>query len=269
MPSTLTIQLGGDEKMPFRLTGKEKDDETGFTNFGARLLDPKTSRWLSVDPAMGEYIPQAPVNDEARKYNQNLPGLGGIFNLVNANPYHYAGNSPVKYVDLDGNFDSLSPDGSIIYDFPLTGGGGGGFNGLDIGLGLLGLGMGLAIIQSENNKAEGNNQASSTNENAQDNAAAVSPAPQEPNKNKDNKNRSWKFGEHHSKQQWFNRMERGGWTEQRINEAINSGDSFSAYNNVNPGNSATRYIHPETGNSVVIDDVTNEILHLGGPGFGY
>jgi RHS repeat-associated protein len=95
-------QLGENEKMPFRFTGKEKDDETGFTNFGARLLDAKTSRWLSVDPAMGEYIPQAPVNDEAKKHNQNLPGMGGIFNTVNANPYHYAGNNPVRYIDPDG-----------------------------------------------------------------------------------------------------------------------------------------------------------------------
>jgi RHS repeat-associated protein len=120
MPSTLTIQLGGDEKMPFRLTGKEKDDETGFTNFGARLLDAKTSRWLSVDPAMGEYIPFAPVDDEARKYNQNLPGLGGIYNTVNANPYQYAGNNPVKYVDPDGEIleNNTSRWVYVVYETP-------------------------------------------------------------------------------------------------------------------------------------------------------
>jgi hypothetical protein len=42
------------------------------------------------------------VNDEARRNNQNLPGQGGIFNLVNLHVYHYAGNNPVKYVDPDG-----------------------------------------------------------------------------------------------------------------------------------------------------------------------
>ncbi|MCL2130292.1 MAG: hypothetical protein FWH35_08070, partial [Treponema sp.] len=51
---------------------------------------------------MGEYIPGAPVNDEARKRNQDLPGIGGVFNIVNLHVYHYAGNNPVKYVDPDG-----------------------------------------------------------------------------------------------------------------------------------------------------------------------
>ena len=51
---------------------------------------------------MGEYIPGAPVNDEVRKHNQNLPGMGGVFNTVNLHLYHYAGNNPVKYVDPDG-----------------------------------------------------------------------------------------------------------------------------------------------------------------------
>jgi RHS repeat-associated protein len=83
-------------------TGKELDEETGLYYYGARYLDPRTSRWLSADPAMGEYIPVAPVNDEARRRNGNLPGMGGIFNYVNLHVYHYAGNNPVKYLDPDG-----------------------------------------------------------------------------------------------------------------------------------------------------------------------
>jgi hypothetical protein len=51
---------------------------------------------------MGEYIPEAPVDDEARKRNKNLPGMGGVFNYVNLHVYHYAGNNPVKLVDPDG-----------------------------------------------------------------------------------------------------------------------------------------------------------------------
>ena len=86
----------------YRPVVKELDTETGLYYYGARYLDPKTSRWLSGDPAMGEYIPSAPVNDEARKRNGNLPGMGGVFNHVNLHAYHYAGNNPVKYTDPDG-----------------------------------------------------------------------------------------------------------------------------------------------------------------------
>ena len=75
--------------------------------YGARYLDPKYSRWLSTDPALGEYIPKAPIDEDAKKHNENLPGMGGVFNVVNLNVYHYAGNNPVKYVDPDGEASIL------------------------------------------------------------------------------------------------------------------------------------------------------------------
>jgi hypothetical protein len=54
---------------------------------------------------MGEYVPQAPINDDAKKANRNLAGMGGVFNVVNLHVYHYAGNNPVKYTDPDGRDD--------------------------------------------------------------------------------------------------------------------------------------------------------------------
>ena len=92
----------GLDKLPFRFTGKEMDEETGLYYYGARYLDPKYSRWLSGDPALSDYIPKAPIDDEAKKHNENLPGMGGVFNVVNLHLYHYAGNNPVKYMDPDG-----------------------------------------------------------------------------------------------------------------------------------------------------------------------
>ena len=80
------------------------DEETGLYYYGARYLDPKYSRWISADPAFGEYIPFAPVNDDARRHNWNLPGMGGVFYIVNLQLYHYAANNPVRYTDPTGKW---------------------------------------------------------------------------------------------------------------------------------------------------------------------
>src|SRR5215467_6058652 len=63
-------------------------------------------------------------------------------------------------------------------------------------------------------------------------------------------------------------MARRGWTPSQIDEAVRSGQRIDAIDKAS-GNPATRYINPETGQSVVIDDITNEVIHIGGPGFVY
>ena len=64
-------------------------------------------------------------------------------------------------------------------------------------------------------------------------------------------------------------MSQRGWTPGQITEAIQNGQGVPAVNLVNPGNAATRYVHPTTGRSIVVDDVTEEVIHVGGDGFVY
>jgi hypothetical protein len=70
-----------------------------------------------------------------------------------------------------------------------------------------------------------------------------------------------KLGSHKSPQQWQNQLVQRGWTLELIDEAIASGRRYPAPNYVNHGNTATRYVSPRTGQSVVIDDQTGEVLY--------
>ena len=94
--------------MPYKFTGKELDEETELYYYGARYLDPQTSVWLSVDPALGDYLPTAGAD------NSSFPGVGGVFNTINENLYHYTGNNPMKYVDPDGNWVKNNTDYYVL-----------------------------------------------------------------------------------------------------------------------------------------------------------
>ena len=66
--------------------------QNGALRHGARYLDHKTSLWISVDPAVENFIS-----------NDYRSSSGGIFNTVNFNLYHYSGNNPITYKDPNGN----------------------------------------------------------------------------------------------------------------------------------------------------------------------
>ncbi len=60
-------------------------------------------------------------------------------------------------------------------------------------------------------------------------------------------------------------MARRGWTDQQIREAMLT-PGIAAVGKNGP---ATRYVHPVTGKSVVVDNATGEIFHVGGEGYIY
>jgi hypothetical protein len=64
-------------------------------------------------------------------------------------------------------------------------------------------------------------------------------------------------------------MRQRGWTADQIDEALRRGQRFAAANNLDPAKGATRYVHPITGRSVVLDNVTGEVIHVGGDDFVY
>ena len=99
------IDEGSDPfKLGYKFTGKEMDEETGYTYFGGRYYEPKTSRWISTDPALAEYLPRADqVYFPEEVFDaKKLKGAGGVFNSKNLNVYHYAGLNPLKLIDPDG-----------------------------------------------------------------------------------------------------------------------------------------------------------------------
>jgi RHS repeat-associated protein len=233
--------------------------ETGLTYMQARPYDPVAGRFLSVDPVT---------------FMQD--GRTGMFNR-----YSYTLNDPVNMVDPDGRRGQ--PPGPAEKD--LAG---------KAALAIKGVGFGLAIALESIHPSISVQKPDVGYLHANDRqvfftgaalplttsvigpgdeamaasaaGAGVAKGLGKPALKQASK---WQLGSHHSTTKWTNQMQGRGWTNSQIDDAINSGQQFSAANNVNPGNGATRYVNPDTGRSVVRDDTTNDILHLGGDNFKY
>jgi RHS repeat-associated protein len=77
-----------DKVTPYRFTGKEWDSETQLYYFGARYYDPRTSLWVSMDPALGPYL--------------SADGTDGIYGPVNLSLASYSRQRPLIMTDPDG-----------------------------------------------------------------------------------------------------------------------------------------------------------------------
>jgi RHS repeat-associated protein len=88
LPFGERIQGEGD-RVTYGFTGKEEDEESGLSYFGARYYDASIGRWMSKDP---EFV--------------NFPGRPG----PNFNLYAYGGNNPIKFIDRDGQKVLLGRD---------------------------------------------------------------------------------------------------------------------------------------------------------------
>jgi hypothetical protein len=72
-----------------------------------------------------------------------------------------------------------------------------------------------------------------------------------------------------SEGRWQNQLRARGWTHEQIEEAVQKGQNYPILNNLHPSHGATRYVHPKTGRSIVIDNATGAVIHVGGDGFKY
>jgi RHS repeat-associated protein len=262
----------------YKFTGKEHDSESGLDYFGFRHYGSSLGRFMKPDEPFAD-------QDEANPQSWNL--------------YSYVRNNPLRYTDPTGN--ACVSDGNEGWKDDNSGGetcaqvnaadqnaqpsvtvtatapnvalaAGAATLGLGwesgppdwaVGLGLLGLGcvqthcwMPIVNFFSQSGNAPPPASAPSTSQTA--------------TPNPDNGGgRKWKFGSNKSEQQWRSQLARRGWTPEQIDEAIANGQKFPAQNNINPSNGATRFVDPTTGRSVVLDNVTNEVIHVGGDGFRY
>lgn len=230
---------------PFGFAGGLYDADTGLVRFGARDYDAGRGRWTSRDPI----------------------GLGG----GDADLYRYVGNDPVNFVDPMGLAANPAMASATNGGFLSWLGFGLFANGVrDRSDGIAAIGRGdveRGARQAGRGACEmaiGGGAISAAATVGVGVAGAVVQAG-----GAAARSGGWTLGTGKSATKWEGQMAKRGWVPDQITEALQRGKQFPAENLVNKGNAATRYVHPETGRSVVLDDITKEVIHVGGDGFNY
>ena len=267
---------------PYKYNGKELDRSNGLDwyDYGARQYDAAIGRWHTVDPMAEDYF----------KYST----------------YSYGLNSPINNIDINGCFSTkfgawlyrlFNGGGQILKDV-------GGEYFVSEKVNNLGNEPGITVNRyfdwNGRNKGKNidlakqwsayiadikfqevcnthgmeyiktNNRSEAIRSIIQPMTLTILPNPILKNNLFHSvfpRNIKWEYGSFKSTTKWTSQMNKRGWTESQITEAINMGKKYKDINNVNKGHKASRYVHPKTGRSVVIDDITHELLQVGGNGF--
>ncbi len=88
--------------LPFLFSGKELDDETGLSYFGARYYEPRQGQWISADPILDGMLAGPQADASELEFHQH-----GLI-------YGYAGNSPTNLIDRFGlAFEHLKSEAAL------------------------------------------------------------------------------------------------------------------------------------------------------------
>ena len=254
--------------VPYTFSAKERDSETGLSYFGARYYTSDLSIWLSVDPMSDKF-----------------PSLS---------PYVYCANNPVKLVDPNGE-DVWKPDGkggwiaqagdnawtlhrdagiSFEKAIELMKAQGFVFTDNDQKVKVQ-VGDRVQVSEPSYNKYDipyrppASGRIDYSPFNVEDIVLLFVPVKWKVGdllfRHKAAK--FWRPGSHKSETKWLNQFANRGWTPEDVTYTIKTGKSYPATNMINKANGATRFQNPKTGKSIVIDDKTYELIHVGGENF--